>query len=296
MISQTQNPSTQTLPLTGAFSDSSPTGAINVRNVRGGYVKVPIAFDQISTFVPSGTVGKNWGNSSSRKNKDGSNTSLYFQVNQGPIQGGRLNMPFLGRVFGVRFLWDTLGIKSGAVGVAIDGVAYPSLFPNWADAVTGAIDAFNNEEEVTAMVATDLPDGLHWLELTFPSSPNQFQAWDIAGWVMEDRAEHRAIVEPVAFIETGGTVPTTDTQPTFGSNDDQAMAVRCLYYSNPTAAAITITLKQAGTAIWVQSIGAGQTATFDPQVWFSPDNSFGGGFTHAASSSGAQYAFEGRTW
>lgn len=253
---------------TGWRDDGTDGGIVRTELARAGYVQMPFrnAF-QSTSAAGSASIGLNGGNTN---NTDGSGTRIAVSVAASATLENYAYLGFWiqGNVFGLRH-----ASLPGPIDCMIDGVAYTveedtTLNSPRTGFTSGSLPAADYQ-----ILARDLGEGLHWVELTFPAFlSGATRSYLLFGYIVDGRAGYvrpsgyvHIHQEPVAITATTGATgqflavsPAATTTSYWG--------MRSVLLCNTTAGAITVSAvysTRTSTPIWTKSVPANDTVIFD---------------------------------
>lgn len=272
--------------------------------VSGGLVAIPFTHDQwlseggsgfsanpVLTNLP-GTVGLN---------SDGSCSGLVAQIPQwlpntspGPANpaaaGGILHSMVYGRKIGIRWRYDSSPLAPAPFDLKIDGISYAvnPVYNNYLIA-----EGSDYRGEGWALVADDLPDGRHYVDICMTGDPAAAHNYVFLGWLL-DPAWYTPLPH-TNFIGATGPVygPTAGTvnNPVTGPGvSGQGLVfnpglVAAIQYHNATdtlaaPVVVKLTITMGGLIVTRATIVPGDTYVFTPPGGAIPLAGTSIGFLH----------------
>lgn len=186
----------------GIFDNGEESGAIKNHLVSGNVVLMP--FKVNGDFYVTGAVSSVL--TTSLANATGTGTVLALTQAAGGA-AGQVDMRIKGRKFGL--LIQKASVNGAPIGCLIDGVAYP-IDTTWnANQRTGINNAGLSENAYQyTMIADDLDDGDHFVELLFPyNSSASTRSYRLHGYIV-DAAAGYVPVERGCLFAAPQAVPT----------------------------------------------------------------------------------------
>lgn len=208
--------------------------------------------------------------------RDGSNSYILFSSTAADWSSDNtISYQFRGRVLGVRF---DPGIVANAslnfykgLSVMIDRVAYRCPKPVW-DPVSQSVRA-DPDGYFGSIITTDLPDGLHLLELGTTSDASSANDTYIYGLLLERRAGYRdeaRYATPCAPYTLGTS--NVAMLSGFSTAKRTPRGVTKLFYNNTTGGSVTVTWRFRGTDFNTFTVSAGATVEKDFPTPVSADH------------------------
>jgi hypothetical protein len=224
-----------------------------LRGVTGRLERVPLS-GAATTSAVAGTSSTAVGSSSSG-NKDGSSNRAVLTTTAAIPSMAVVRDNVYGRVVGVRFLKQQLA-TTAPFDMVIDGVAYPvdvvaSMRDN--QTLTGAdIDAL-------VVVAENLQDKLHTVEVHLAGSATQARRLEVFGWIGESGRGYNS-PPPARF---GSTLTAGVAITTSATGISYVNLVAGMTFYNSTAADRTVTLAIGGNPYQVITVPANKSITIN---------------------------------
>ena len=211
------------------------------------------------------------------ENGDGTQSGMFVSVPASATWANVATLDFWvqGRVVGLRVL-RSADYGGKPIGCMIDGVAY-AVKTDILVTPAGQSPTNTNPGVSWQILADDLDEGLHYVELVFPCDISVSRLWAVLGYIAEARAGYRPIDPYVNFSLRAPLALTASWTEIIASND-KATGIRKIVFYNPTGGPITAQVRYTNDngVIWSKSVAAGDTLEFDP----------GGSFAHAAQITG----------
>lgn len=252
----------------GIFDNGEESGAIKNYLASGNVVLMP--FKPNGDFYVQGAISSIL--TTSLANATGTGTVLALTQAAGGA-AGQVDMRIKGRKFGL--LIQKASVDGAPIGCLIDGVAYP-IDTTWnANQRTGINNAGLSESAYQyTMIADDLDDGDHFVELLFPyNSSAVTRNYRLHGYIV-DAAAGYVPVERGCLFAAPQTVPTlsSGTWPTSvaGAASGKGQISGAAVYGhvgynivNDTAGAISfrvmMTTASAANTVLLKTLAAGET-------------------------------------
>ena len=265
------------------FDNGLESGAIRNHLVSGNVVLMP--FKPNGDFYVTGSVSSVL--TTSLANATGTGTVLAITQAAG-ASTGQVDMRIKGRKFGL--LIQKASVNSAPIGCLIDGVAY-EIDTTWnANQRTGINNAGLSENAYQyTMIADDLDDGDHFVELVFPyNSSGSTRSYRLHGYIVDAAAGYVApergciFAAPQAIpVISSGTWPTSVS----GAAASKGQIAGAAIYGhdgynivNDTAGAISfrVMMTSAATAntVLLKTLAAGETYEWRfPKTMYRMDSS-----------------------
>lgn len=240
--------------------DGTEQGVSRVEITRDRYVCMPFkrGFVALTTV---GSVVNQINGGSPGKNSDGSGTYLTVTVNSSATLANTAIAGFwiAGNVFGLRYT-----ATSNPIGCMIDGVAYPVPATASTNPRTGYSVGATPSTVDEVIIATDLGQGRHYVELVFPASKTTTYSYEILGYIVDSQAGY---APPSGFVDlrattlniTGTTGGTSQIIPSSLAIFNGTWGFRKLLFANITASPATVYMVYStatSTIIWQKIIPA----------------------------------------
>jgi len=246
--------------------DATEQGVARVESVFGELVRVPF---REGHFTLSGSSLGTFRRDQYRLNSDGSNSGISVAVAAGTdASANYTTIKFLvyGRVIGLRWLKGQSTTIPRDFSVKIDGVSY--LVPNQIyDPMDGTTLYTTPEGEFGAIIAKDLPDTEHVVEIICNGSADQSNRWAFLGYLAERRVGYTE--QPrLDGLCTTTTLTTAMAIPNYGSvasslAEYKPRGIRGIFYYNTTGAPVTVSVEIASVTFWSKAIPANSTEFLD---------------------------------
>ena len=252
---------------TGWRDDGSPQGVIRTEPVRAGLISIPLRYG-LYTGQNNGTA-TGYSNTPANvnvANGDGTASGLQLTIpssasfNSAGGQSIFIKTWFKGRVFGLRFDRSS-GYTGGPISCRIDGKPYYVNSSRLNDPTTQTIVTANAAQanENWVMVATDLdPYADHYAEIMFVGSTTATYTHFFFGFVFDAAAGYQPA--PLGLILNGTPAALTTSPLQYNPQAGMELTGYYLYNSSASAVAVSVAKATTGTAFWVKSIAAGDTA------------------------------------
>jgi len=246
--------------------DATEQGVSRVESVFGELVRVPF---REGHFTIGGSSLGTFRRDQYRLNSDGSNSGISVAVVAGTDAAANyatIKFVVCGRVIGLRWLKGQSVSIPRDFSVKIDGVSY--LVPNQIyDPMDGTTLYTTPEGEFGAIIAKDLPDTEHVVEIICNGNSDQSNRWVFLGYMAERRVGYteRPRLDALctsSTLTTSMVIPTY-SHPTTSLAENKPRGVRGIYYYNLTAGAVTVSVDTNGVIFWSKSIPANDTVFLD---------------------------------
>ena len=198
------------------------------------------------------------------ENNDGTQTGVFVSVAASATWANWASFGFwvMERVVGLRVLRDaTYG--GSPLGCTIDGVAYDV---DTEALLTPAGQSSSNTAagEGGQILASDLEDRPHYVELTFSGATSGTRLWVVMGFI----AEAKYYRLPSRGMNFSYSAPTalTGGWSTMNPVNINAYGFRKVLFYNPTGGSVTAQVRYSSGngVIWAKPVPAGDTVEFDP--------------------------------
>lgn len=269
----------------GVKDDGSPEGILKVKIEQGELVKIPInSFIQGTETQILGSVTTS---NISFNNGDGSGSGLNFNIATAGLGSNYALMTTIvyGKIIGIRF---RRFVNTPSFSVVIDGVPYDCPTYRQKPYSSNTVN-ISSDRENTWIVADDLPDGQHTVQIFLYPDALVSKTLVIHGFTLEKRVGYKEY-EKNDFIYSTGTCTTSSVNiPSTDFNGQNIKNIKQISYQNTDAVARIVTLNYNNIAIakiYLSASGTiGDTAKYD----FGSGVGLGGtinGLSHLADVAG----------
>lgn len=268
--------------IAGVMEDGSPTGAVRSILTRGNAVEVPFRALEYYADLAGGATAA-FQTTGVYSNPDGSATGINISVPAAADAGVRLWVPFYGRLFGIRWRRDT-GATASGITVTVDGVSTVVQPVVQLDHLTAeGITTQLTDAKARAITHDNLThDGPHVAEIVVAANPTGNATVTLFGYLADTRAGYTPLPRLGHVVSTTTLTTSAVEIPMNRGNILAFRGLRKVIYTNTTATAATVTVRNGAATMWSAEIPANGTATFDPGgVGASA------AFTHLASTASA---------
>lgn len=261
------------LPISSGYAeawrdDGSESGIVRTEQKRGALVQMPF----ISGIVTLAGVGSATailqGQPAPYLNTDGTGTYLKITVDASASLANSATAKFwiTGNVFGLRYARSSLL----PIGCMIDGVAHTITAANNTDPVNnGSVGNLYSAVDFD-LIADDLGQGRHFVELVFPAFLSGSQrVYNIFGYVVDSQAGYQKPTGQVVSLYQASLAITATTAGTaqYPTIPNGMRGWRKALFCNTTGSAITINCiysLASSVLMWSKSVPANDTIEFDP--------------------------------
>lgn len=223
----------------GWGDDGSLGGLIRTASVRGNVVMLP--FSRTTTTISNAgtvTVAAISGGSNDLRNGAGSVLSISIPSNPSGGNGTLVRFPIQGNIFGLRYQ-NTAGVSFGC---KVDGVPYDVPLPLVNPLTQISTNIFEG------VIADNLGDGQHIVELEFSCSLTTNRAWSVYGYLVDEQSNKAAT--PGGKIGLNAIALTTSYLTICGSGQQlNGNAMRGVWLVNVTGSPVAVTIKNNGTSV-----------------------------------------------
>ena len=261
------------LPISSGYAeawrdDGSESGIVRTEQKRGALVQMPF----ISGIVTLAGVGSATailqGQPAPYLNTDGTGTYLKITVDASASLANSATAKFwiTGNVFGLRYARSSLL----PIGCMIDGVAHTITAANNTDPVNNSSVGNLYSAVDFDLIADDLGQGRHFVELVFPAFLSGSQrVYNIFGYVVDSQAGYQKPTGQVVSLYQASLAITATTAGTaqYPTIPNGMRGWRKALFCNTTGSAITINCiysLASSVLMWSKSVPANDTIEFDP--------------------------------
>lgn len=248
---------TAEIQIAGVQDDGTPEGVIRSKLVSGELVKV--GFDTLNwsrSFSGSAAA-----NASQTMTSDGDGDLM--SVNMSTVaglgtNGVTLNFFAYGTIVGIRFRRDS---ATPPFSVLIDGVAYgvDQKFLNAKFANGSAI----TDREVLYIVAKDLPDRCHDVNIVLYPDATVAKTLVVYGFLVERRAGYRDTTPKDILYGAGSLTALLVNVSTLDATSDYVRGLKSILYYNSDSVSRTVTIAYNSITIATLTIASLSSARFD---------------------------------
>lgn len=246
---------------TGWLDDGTESGIQRVRLSHGNLV--PVHFRTSNCVLqPSGTASVSL-NAVNTANFDGTSTGLFCSIPGSAAlgNGARIAWWFNGPVLVLRY--SSHGGTLPPMSACVDGISYDIPATQGYDPITNSQFGDGPAEMQYALIADTLGTGPHFAEVFVQQTTYQSTLY-LHGYMA---AESAGYLPPEKGLKFGSAQITVSTSYAgIYSGNSALKAVKKLFFNNPTAGAVTVSVRSISTAanpFWVKSVAVGDTAELD---------------------------------
>jgi len=262
------------LPVSSGYAeawrdDGSESGIVRTEQKRGALVQMPFITGLVTLSVTGTATAILQGQPLPYLNTDNSGTYLKITIDPSASLANSCTAKFwiTGNVFGLRYARSSVL----PIGCMIDGVAYPVNVTNNVDPVNnGSVGNLYSAVDFD-LIADDLGQGRHFVELVFPAFLSGSQrVYNITGYVVDGQAGYQKPTGQVVTLYQASLAITATTAGTaqYTTMPNGMRGWRKALFCNTTSSAITINCiysLASSVLMWSKSVPANDTIEFDPQ-------------------------------